>query len=224
MNSPLNLVRGFLGGAALVFIMAPLPVRAEVEALYTAPGNPLQKDSNWKASGRTTGGAEVETPELAWRIAPEKGQALSYFVAEPKNLLRKAFAEGWKYTARVRLDPGSLPFIGRYVASLGVENAENHQAFVAWICTNEAHGGLQVEINRKVVPLPGLSPTEFHEYAITYDPATATASLTVDGETVAGSISPEKTDRWFLRWGHQSGSIPGAAEWASVKFESPVPR
>lgn len=224
MNSPLNFLKESLFfGLVLLGSFPLLPVSAEVIADYLAPASPASSESGWTTAGRAKAGALVKTPEPAWRIAPEEGNALSYSIATAESLLPDAFAKGWKFSARIRLDPAVVTPIGRHVATLGVENADKKEAFILWVRTDEADGGLLVELNRKVVRLPGLAPDAFHDYAMIYDSAAASVRLVVDGTVVAEGISPTPTDRWFLRWGHQSVSARGVAEWAAVKFEAPAP-
>jgi hypothetical protein len=227
MNSPLNLIRS-MSWASFVLVVAsgifpfPASARAEVLALYRAPGNPLtsSEGTRWAAAGRTTAGAAVEQPEPAWRIAPQAGNALSYSLMDPESVLQSAFAMGWKLTARFRLDPTVASPTERFVASLGMENADKKEAFVFSARTAEGTGELFVEINKKTVPLPDLAPDAFHTYVMTYDPKSSTVELSVDGHAIPEAFPPAKTDRWFLRWGHSSISPRGAVEWASVVFES----
>ncbi len=202
----------------------PLCLRAEIIVSYTAPSSPTLSDSAWASAGRAGGGTDVDSPEPAWRIAPTEGNALSYAIPDPDELLRDAFTKGWKYSARLRLDPSPKLPIGRHVATLGVENADKKEAFVAWVRTDEADGSLMVEFNRQIIRLPDLAANAYHEYAIIYDPASASAQLLVDGLAVAENIPAVTTDRWFLRWGHNSVAARGAAEWAAVKFEAPAPK
>jgi len=223
MNSPLNLsLKGCCFGWFLLCVI-PLSLRSEVVASYTAPSDPSLPEWGWTSAGRAGGGTEVDKPEPAWRIAPNEGNALSYAKPDAEDMLRDAFTKGWKYSARVRLDPSSTIPIGRYVATLGVENAEKKESFVAWVRTDESDGTLLVEFNRTIIRLPDLAADAYHDYAIIYDPASSRARLTVDGQAVAEDIPAVTTDRWFLRWGHSSVNARGVAEWASLKFEVPAP-
>lgn len=222
----MNLFRSILW-ARLVFVVASgiflllTSARAEVLASYRAPENPLSPSEGtlWAAAGRITAGGAVEQPEPAWRIAPEAGNSLNYRLVDPESILKSAFATGWKYTARIRLDPTVASPIDRFVASLGVENQEKKEAFVLSVRSNEDVGGLFVEINKKIVPLPDLAADGFHTYAMTYDPQSSTVQLEVDGKAIPEAFPAAPSDRWFLRWGHSSVAPRGAAEWAFVTFE-----
>lgn len=225
MNAPLNFLRGSgiaLGWLAVCSIFFPSALRAEVLASYTAPENPAGSGSPWAASGRSSQGSPTDSGESAWRIAPEKGNALNYFLREPETLLIEAFEKGWRYSARVRLDHTAHPVVDRNVVTLGVENPQAREAFVLGVRTNKDNGELILEVNKKTIALPGVAADAFHEYAMTYDPVSKTVQIAVDGEVVAPDVSAVPTDRWFLRWGHSSITARGAAEWAWVKFESPV--
>lgn len=226
MDSPLNSICVRLRRlcAAGLFLVGLVPAVAESAASYLAPVNPTSPEAGWKSAGRASGGSPIDKPEPAWRIAPAPDTALSYSYPEPEDLLRKAFSEGWKFSARLRLDLSSAPEIGRHVASLAVENPEKKEAFVLWIRSTDGNTALVAELNGKLYPLPGLAPDAFHTYAMAYDPVTSTVNLTADGQAVSDGIRPAETERWFLRWGHSSISAHGAAEWVSVDFATPPPK
>jgi hypothetical protein len=226
MNSPLNLSRSkFQTGCVFTFVVGTflslVSANAEVLASYRAPENPTSasEGARWSAAGRASAGTAVEQPETAWRIAPTEGNSLNYALVDPESILKSAFTTGWKYTARVRLDPTVASPIDRFVASLGVENAEKKEAFVMSVRSAGDTGELFVEINKKTVPLPNLATDDFHTYVMTYDPSSSSVQLTVDGEAVSETFPSAPTDRWFLRWGHSSITPRGAAEWALVTFE-----
>lgn len=222
MNSPMNLAGSLrLIWPVLICFGGLISASAEILAAYTA--NSLPGEQGWKSAGRGNLAALVENgePALAIKSAPEA--SLNFNFPDAEDILKKAFAEGWKFSARVKADLAATPQITRYAICFAVESEEKKMAFVFSLRTSEEHGGLVADINGKIIPLSTQDPAAFHDYAMIYHPDTSTVSLSVDGDVLASDISAAKSQRWFLRWGNSSVSAKGESEWASVAFEVPAP-
>lgn len=191
-----------------------------VVAEYLGGENPLQPKSGgqWSSSGRASFGKAVGEPVPAWRIQPDDGQALSYGVVPTDAQIVDIFQNGWRMTARVRLDTSVVASPKKYSAAFGIESAEQNAEWQASVVIDES-GSLSVEVNRTKHPLPGLAISEYHTYEMVCSPGAKVVQLLVDGQAVGGDIKHVSGDKTRIFWGNTSIQAPSAAEWASVKFE-----